>query len=571
MNIKEGSCTLKSLSFALEGVSDGIIMVDNDDEIVIFNNVAEKILGIKKEEIIGEKLGASITKYDQLKMLNDIKEKGHKVLKIGEKKIKVSFIKKERNICRIEIIFIKDIGKNKKLQEELQKEKNYNNVLKNVLDMAYDGLVVVDEKGYITFISKAYADFLGIDHKQVLGKHVREVIENTRLDSIIKTGKEDDAELQSIRGKYMIANRKPIVINGEIKGAVGKVLFRNISELDSVYKKFNKIRKELEDYKGEIQKLNSANYCFSDIIGNSDEIMETKRLAQKAAATPSNVLLIGESGTGKELFAHSIHKSSNRKYGPFVKVNCAAIPSDLLESELFGYEKGSFTGAKKEGKMGKFELADGGTIFLDEIGDMPLHMQVKLLRVLQEKEVERIGSISPRNIDIRIIAATNQKLEHMVQEGKFRADLYYRLNVVTIKIPPLRDRKEDIVLLSNFLCLKICKRLNKQQCKISKQVMEYFKNYKWKGNIRQLENIIERAINIVEDENILLPKHLPAEITGVRVNVKVKKLEEILREAERSSIINAIEVCNGNKLKAAKLLGISRTTLYEKINKHKIF
>ncbi|KAJ52177.1 transcriptional regulator with PAS, ATPase and Fis domain [Clostridium tetanomorphum] len=458
------------------------------------------------------------------------------------------------------------------LKKKLIEERNWSEMLRIALDMAYEGVVIVNKDGYINTISKAYADFLGVDDKEVIGKHITEVIENTRLHIIAKTGKVEEAQLQKVGCKYMIANRNPIIIDGEIKGAVGKVLFRNVKELDFLYKKFSKVQKELEDYKEEIQQQNSARYSFSDIVGNGDGIMEAKKLAKKAALTDSNVLLTGESGTGKELFAHAIHKNSNRVYGHFIKVNCAAIPSDLLESELFGYEKGAFTGAKKEGKMGKFELADGGTIFLDEIGDMPLHMQVKLLRVLQEKEVERVGAISPKNIDIRIIAATNQDLEHMIKEGKFRADLYYRLNVVTIKIPPLRERKEDIILLAKFLSSKISKKLNRIECEISDEALEYLKNYRWEGNVRQLENAIERAINIMEDNNeVLLPKHLPKEITGIQKNINVSKLEDIISEAERNAIINAIKACSGNKLKAAKTLGISRTTLYEKINKHKIF
>ena len=562
---------LETLSSALDHINIGIIIYDINEEVKFLNDAVKDIFQIQEEVVVGKTLSDILPKYQQVKMFNKYKTGSSSTINLEEKIILFNSAELVQNNQLVGAISVfRDITELKKIQAQLNIEKDSTEILRTALDMAYDGIVVVDDKGYVTEISKAYTDFLEIDHEKAIGKHVEDVIENTRMHVIVKTGKEEDAQLQSIKGKYMIADRKPIVINGEIKGAIGKVLFRNITELNFFYKKFSKIQKELEDYKGEIQQLNSASYSFSDIIGNSEELLETKRLAKKAATTVSNVLLIGESGTGKELFAHSIHKNSSRKYGSFVKVNCAAIPSDLLESELFGYEKGAFTGAKKEGKMGKFELADGGTIFLDEIGDMPLHMQVKLLRVIQEKEVERVGSISPKNVDIRIIAATNQNLNDMVKEGKFRADLYYRLNVVTIKIPPLRDRKDDIALLTSFLCNKICKKLNKQPCKISKQVLEYFNNYKWEGNIRQLENTIERAINVIEEENILLPKHLPAEITGTKINAKIKKLEDIINDVERNAIIAAIEACDGNKLKATKLLGISRTTLYEKIKKHKI-
>ncbi|SMC48796.1 sigma-54 interaction domain-containing protein [Papillibacter cinnamivorans] len=457
------------------------------------------------------------------------------------------------------------------LDKRLSEEREYNEILRFALDMAYEGIVIVDKEGYITAISKAYMEFLGIDNINPIGRHVTEVIENSRMHIVVKTGKPEEAQFQKIKNRYMVASRIPIVIDGEIKGAVGKVLFRNVKELDFLYKKFSKFQKELEDYKEEILQQYSARYLFSDIIGNDKEILEAKKLARKAALTDSNVLLIGESGTGKEIFAHSIHRSSNRVYGRFVKVNCAAIPSDLLESELFGYERGAFTGAKKEGKMGKFELADGGTIFLDEIGEMPLHMQVKLLRVLQEREVEPVGSILPKNIDIRIIAATNQNLEAMVREKKFREDLYYRLNVVTIRIPPLRERKDDIPLLALFLVSKIARKLNKPACKISERALDHMKNCQWEGNVRQLENVIERALNIMEEgENVLLPKHLPREITGNKKEKDVLCLKDALDKAERNAIFSAMDACGGNKIRTAKLLGISRNTLYEKLNKHKI-
>ncbi len=457
------------------------------------------------------------------------------------------------------------------LKTRLKEEHERSSILKIALDLAYEGIVIIDAEANIITISKAYLEYLGIEEKDAIGKHITEIIENTRMHIVVKTGKAEEAQLQKIGNRYMIANRHPIIIDGEIKGAVGKVLFRNVKELDYLYKKFGKVQKELENYKEEIQQQFSARYSFDDIIGSSDEILAAKQFAQKAALTDSSVLLIGESGTGKELFAHAIHKNSNRGYGYFVKVNCAAIPSDLLESELFGYEKGAFTGANKEGKMGKFELADGGTIFLDEIGEMPLHMQVKLLRVLQEKEVERLGSVSTKSIDIRIIAATNQNLEKLVSESKFRADLYYRLNVVTIKIPSLRERKEDIVLLAKYLNKIKSQKLNRPERGISDSTMEYLKNYRWEGNIRQLENVIERAINIMEkDENDILPKHLPREITGLEKERYVEKLSDTMDRAERDAIIKAIEACKGNRLKAAKMLGIGRNALYDRINKHKI-
>ncbi|MBE6069518.1 MAG: PAS domain-containing protein [Clostridium lundense] len=572
MNGCENDYNLDISGTIINNINDGIIVTNTNGKINIINKIAQEILNIDEHYGIGRIISDLIPEVLEFQLPKKIYKKINKNINLGKKVILTTRIPMIENNEIKEVIYVfKDITEKESIKNQLVSGKNWNDILKQALNMAYEGIVIVDKYGYITMISKGYAEFLGIDDKKVIGKHATDVIENTRMHIVVKTGKEEEAQLQKIGNKYMMATRTPLFINGEIQGAVGKVLFKNAKELEFLHKKFSKVQKELEAYKEQFQEKNSARYTFADIVGNSDGIMEAKKLSKKAALTDSNVLLIGESGTGKELFAHSIHKNSNRKYGPFVKVNCGAIPSDLLESELFGYEGGAFTGAKKEGKIGKFELADGGTIFLDEIGDMPLHMQVKLLRVLQEKEVERVGAVSPKNIDIRIIAATNQKLDSMVKEGKFRADLYYRLNVVTVRIPPLRERKDDITLLSKFLCDKISKKLNREKCIVSDEALEYLKNYRWEGNIRQLENAIERAINIIENtSSLLLPKHLPKEITGVEIDIDILKLEDVIWQAERNAIINAIKMCKGNKQKAAKELGISRTTLYEKVNKYKI-
>ena len=443
-------------------------------------------------------------------------------------------------------------------------------ILETIIDNDCDAIIIVDKNARITMISKSYCDFMGITEENALGKHVTDIIENTRMHIVLQTGEAENAQLQSIQGSYMVASRIPIIKNGEIIGVIGKVLFRNVKELNNLYSKIKNMKKELETYKVQLKELNTATYSFDDIIGSSEAISSAKSLACKAAQTHSNVLILGESGTGKELFAHAIHLASDRLYAPFVKVNCGAIPSALLESELFGYEGGAFTGAKKEGKIGKFELADGGTIFLDEIGDMPLHMQVKLLRAIQEKEVEKIGSIGSKKIDIRIIAATNKNLEKSMHEGSFRQDLYYRLNVVTIHIPALRERTDDISLIANYLIKKISKDLNKKVIGISKEAEHYLENHPWEGNIRELENVLERAINVIADSNIISPVDLPDEITGRMGPKVIKSLVETIMASEKQAIMDALQAANGNKTKAAKTLEIGRTSLYEKIQKYNI-
>lgn len=553
-------------------IGTGIIILNSQGKIIQVSNTAKKMFNIKNKKILGKSVLEAFPEIDTChdSDLEDC-EKSTRI-KYKDKELiveKMPISNEEKAEGTIMVVY--DDLEYKSILKELNREKNVKEILNTILEIIYDGIVVVNTDGIITMLSKAYSEFLEVDRKSVIGKPVTEVIENTRMHIVAKTGISEIAQLQKLKGKYMIATRVPIIKEGKVQGAVGKVLFRNVKDFNSLYNKIKKLEKDIERYSGGIKESNHAIYSFNNIIGSSTKMREAIDIAKKAAHTNSNVLLRGESGTGKEIFAHAIHNASNRAHGNFVKVNCAAIPTELLESELFGYEKGSFTGANKEGKIGKFELASGGTIFLDEIGDMPLHMQAKLLRVLQEKEVERIGATVTRSIDTRVIAATNKDLEKMLRLGEFREDLYYRLNVVSIKIPPLRERPEDIVTLANYLIDKICNKLDKKVAGIDKSAMEAMKRYSWDGNVRELENIIERAINLVEYEGIIKSEHLPSEIAVGIANKHVESLDEVLNKAEKEAIINALNVYSGNKSKVAKALKISRTTLYEKMNKHNIY
>jgi len=285
------------------------------------------------------------------------------------------------------------------------------------------------------------------------------------------------------------------------------------------------------------------------------------------------VLITGESGTGKELFAHALHAHSGRRHGPFIKVNCAAVPENLLESELFGYRDGAFTGARKGGQTGKFELAHKGTILLDEIGDLPMSMQAKLLRVLQEKEIEKLGDRAPRKIDVRVLAATNRNFAEMISEGKFRQDLYFRLNVINISIPPLRERKEDILELANYFITHFNREFNLNISCLDVEVAGLFEIYDWPGNVRELENIIERAFNLVDSDRIEfkdLPQYLIKQKETTRPLNNNKTLPALLENVEKDALIEALEKTGGNKLRAAKVLGISRAWLYKKIKQYEI-
>lgn len=569
--IKYLNQSVKGLNEILESVTNGIMAVDSDNKIIFYNTAAQEIIGVKKEYAISN----DVTKVFESSFLPFVNKTGQKdigrIIDINGKTVMTNRtpILEGGKVVGAVAIF-QDITDYKSIVRELDREKNATFLLNAIIETLYDGILVIDKDGYITLISKVYAKFLGVDYESSIGKHVTEVIENTRMHLVAKTGQPEIADIQMINGNPMIATRIPVIKDGEIIGVVGKVLFRNIDELNALYKKISLMEKEIQHYKYVLSKSNTAKYNFDSIKGNSNALNEVKNFAKKAGITDFNVLILGESGTGKELFAHAIHNFSNRSHAPFIKVNCAAIPNELLESELFGYEGGAFTGANKQGKIGKFLAANGGTIFLDEVGDMPLPMQAKLLRVLQEKEIERIGSNKSEKIDVRIIAATNKRLDKLVLNGSFRSDLYYRLNVLTINIPPLRDRKEDIPNISNCIIERLCSNMYKNSITISGKAMELLMNYSWPGNVRELENIIERALSVIGNEEIITDEHLPPFLLSNIKTKSIQSLEDILKKAEKQAIIDSLMICSGNKSKASKLLKISRSSLYEKIEKYKI-
>ncbi|RQD72083.1 MAG: AAA family ATPase [Tindallia sp. MSAO_Bac2] len=461
-------------------------------------------------------------------------------------------------------------------EETFRKLDNNDNLLsvyETIFDIIYNLIVVVDQRGYIRMINQRYCDFMKIKKEDAIGAHVTKVIENTRMHIVVKTGKEEIGDVQEIMGNKMIADRFPIFKDEKVIGAVGTVIFKDLAELDMYVKRVNNMEKEIEFFKKELKKALGTDDTFDRIIGVSDELQKSVNLAKRVSGTKSNVLLLGESGTGKGLFANAIHNASERAEYPLIKVNCAAIPPDLLESELFGYETGAFTGAQKGGKPGKFELAHKSTIFLDEIGDMPLNMQAKLLKVIQEKEIERIGGVKSKQVDIRIIAATNQNLEEMVRNKSFREDLYYRLNVVKIVIPPLRSRKNDIPLLVESVIKKLSKEMDKFVTEITPAAMECLQEHHWPGNIRELENVLERAFNILDKEARIEIKHLPPALMQKGKNSSSNSsytLKQIIEEVEKNAIEKHLKETMGNKYQTSQRLGISRTSLYEKIERYGI-
>ncbi len=443
-------------------------------------------------------------------------------------------------------------------------------MLETIIDNAYEWLVVVDKDGIIDFMNKTYCEFLDVDSSYVVGMHVTDVIENTRMHIVAKSGKIELADLQYIRGNYMIANRVPLYYENELIGAVGTVIFRDTEQWKQMNTHIKVLLSELEYYRSGSSKENGASYSLNDIVGVSDAIQRLKEKVKQVASGNVSVLIRGESGTGKELFAHSIHQLSERSNRPFIKVNCGAIPDQLLESELFGYEEGAFTGAKKGGKPGKFELANTGTIFLDEIGDMPANMQVKLLRVLQDREVERVGGVSPKKVDVRVIAATNRPLETMVEERRFREDLFYRINVMQLYIPPLRERIQDVKPLADSFVKKISIKAGKRVDGIEEAAVQLLWEHNWPGNARELENAMEAAVHLTRKntiEPLSLPDYLKDNEGLIAGN---RNLKAILEEAESEAIRKTLIQCENDKITAAEILGIGKTSLYDKIKKYNL-
>lgn len=438
--------------------------------------------------------------------------------------------------------------------------------METIVDSTHDGMIAVNEVGIVTLFNKAAERITGLSAKEIVGRPAVDVIPNTRLHFVLDTGEPELNHQQSVGDTVILTNRVPVRNEeGRIIGAVA--VFRDISEIIALTEELSKAKRLLRRLE--------ARYRWEDIIGNSPIVLRSKEQARMAAETTATVLLRGESGTGKELFADAIHNATQRRRGQFVKVNCAAIAESLLESELFGYEEGAFTGALKGGKRGLFEEANGGTIFLDEIGDISSNLQGKLLRVIQEKEMIRVGGTRPVPADARVIAATNADLEFKVHDKTFREDLYYRLNVMPIRIPSLRERKEDIGLLSEHIIFKLSQEFGRQVRGISDAALQALIAYDWPGNVRELENVLGRAmITMRPQDTVIELQHLPVfpckKTKSPPVSGYPQPLERVVAEAEGAAIARALHETKGNRKNAAALLGISMRGLFYKMGKYGI-
>jgi transcriptional regulator with PAS, ATPase and Fis domain len=484
--------------------------------------------------------------------------------------------------------------------------KRWQNMIDTIIEQLYDGIVIVNKYGEILFLNHKIPDLFQVENENEIGKPVKEVIPILNLDKTLDTGVPDLSRVIELNGVLCIVQNIPFFEDGTIIGAFSRIIYHGINAVrermihfDLTYK-MEEVLELIQRYEGLNKRNNngikkdelrySPKISFDNIITEDLKMKKTIRYALKAAIGRSTILIRGESGTGKELFAQAIHNASVRKDCPFISVNCAAIPEHLLESEFFGYEPGAFTGAEKTGKIGKFDLANGGILFLDEIGDMAPSLQAKLLRVLQDKGFYRVGGMKQIHVDVRIIAATHRNLEEMIKNGEFREDLYYRLNVVTIDIPPLRERKDDIMLLTKKYMKELNKFLGTSIIGISPVVEEIFNNYTWPGNIRELNNVIESAMTFTDNRIIQkedLPKHIlvnnqykiemlhgKADHSNSMKPLFTEKKNFILEDARQSTeqemIKQALKQTQGNKTKAAKMLGISRSVFYEKLAKYQM-
>ncbi|SDL99170.1 sigma-54 interaction domain-containing protein [Halarsenatibacter silvermanii] len=561
----------------INSTHDGMIAIDSDYRVELYNQAAEKILQIPRQEVLNRHVRDVIPNTRLHIILESGRAELQKTQEVGDITIvtnRVPVRDQNGEIIGAAAVF-RDKTEVVELAEEITDLKEVRSMLKAIINSTQDAISVVDSDGQGILINPAYTRLTGLTEEDVIGKPADvDIAEGESMHyQVLETEEPVRGERLKVgpQKKEVIVDVAPIKVDGELKGSVGVI--HDVSQI-------KRLTRELDEAKRKLREL-QARYSFEDIVGSSDTMRAVINRAKKASRTPATVLLRGESGTGKELFAHAIHNRSDRGDYKFVRVNCNSLADNLLESELFGYEEGAFTGAKEGGKKGLFEEADGGTIFLDEIGKISKNLQIKLLRVLQEKEIIRVGGTHPLNVDVRMIMATNVNLERAVQKGEFREDLYYRLNVFPLTIPPLRERKEDIPPLVHNIIRKFNQEYGRAVEDCTSEVIEKLTEYHWPGNVRELENVIGQAmIHMQMEEEIIRPEHLPgleirdqppeAATDRIPSSLEDRSLKEIMDETEKNLIIEALNSTEGSRKKAAEKLGISVRSLYYKMDKYGI-
>ena len=575
---------------SLAGKDIGFIRLDTGLGIEFMDEQAGRLMGLSAENL----LGRSFDEVADLANLSNLIKNGisfsSQVIVVGARRIACDYVPILEDdlvvgglLSLLRVLSEDCAASSDALGETLRSANAF-------MNFDHDGIIVVNRNGIVVLVNQAFAKLFDTTPQAMIGKHVDQAYHNSqpsRLPTVMETGKAEVGITHYFNGKQVYASRFPLIKNGKIIGCMGKILFNDVREIGRIASKL-RAASEIREMRRNVTGQGALfKYDVTSIVGQSSKVAELKETLLRVAKKNSNVLLRGESGTGKELFAHAIHAASTRRYSPFVKINCAAIPEHLLESELFGYAEGAFTGARKGGQIGKFEQAHTGTIFLDEIGDMPLYMQAKMLRVLQEKELTQLGGMAPKAVDVRVVAATNSNLEQLVGEGKFREDLYYRLKVVTLSIPPLRERMEDLPAITANFIDQFNSEFGLQVQGLDPEALAIIRCYDWPGNIRELRNVIESAFNVVSGP-LIRREHLPEQLTqpiprfgnqmergsvqGIEDYIVGrlgnKNLNGIMDDFEKDLLDAAIRLSGGNKLQASQLLGISRQWLYRKLQKY---
>lgn len=546
---------------------EGIVIIDRDGYILRINPAAEKMFGMSLAAVKGLHLKEVLPEIV-------ISEKRRIGLKQTVKSVPV--IVNQAPILDKDVqigtnITFMDITDVEKMAQELEMVKELQTTLSGVLGASSDGVFVSDTSGMVRYVNEAAGKLLAESTEDITGQPLQTYLQTNSLAQVAKSGAAE-VDQCSIMGRNCIVSHIPIkketAEKAETTGIVSTVYLDDNVLTEEIARKWFSLSQQVQYYRSELEKQSGETGSFEQLVSNNPKFNKMKRDAQRIARSSSTVLLTGESGVGKEVFARAIHGSSPRAKYPFLKINCAAIPETLLESELFGYAPGSFTGASKKGKPGYFEQANKGTIFMDEIGDMPLSIQVKMLQVLQEKEFMRVGGTSSLKVDVRIIAATNRDLREAIAKGFFREDLFYRLNVIEFNLPALRERTEDILLLAETFIKKYNRILGANVKGMKREVREALLQYSWPGNIRELENAIERAANYVWEGEIDV-NDLPSQIFQVTPEpLDSSVYRSAVQDAQKEIILEALRKVNGNKSAAARLLNISRSAFYEKLKKY---
>jgi|LSQX01.2.fsa_nt_gb PAS domain S-box-containing protein len=546
---------------------EAVLLVDNKGYILRINPAAEGIFGLNSHEIKGRHLHEVMPEINIMNKRLLCVKRNINALPVIVNQIPIY----EKGSYMGTVITILDISDAEKIANELEMVKGIRRTLESIISTSNDGILVSDTKGKVKYVNERAAEMLANPSEKLLGKPIGSFIKSNKAELVLRDGLPEITE-EIINDKRYVISHLPIKQskNGAvfITGVVNRIYSDDNVLTEQIFAKLLSLKQQVNYYRSELEKYPS-NCSFKDIYSRNHEFIEIKNNAHRVSRSSSTVLLTGESGVGKDMFARSIHASSPRAVYPFVKVNCAAIPETLFESELFGYAPGSFTGALKKGKTGYFEQADKGTIFLDEIGDMPLSIQVKILQVLQDKTFMRVGGSSPKMVDVRIIAATNKNLREAIKMGDFREDLFYRLNVIEFHLPPLRERVEDIIPLAKLFIAKYNKILGSGITGLNGKAGEALKNYNWPGNVRELENAIERAANYVWAGEIGC-KHLPTQIMSEPRIVDSTDYRSVLIDTDKEIILKTLKKVKGNKSAAARELKISRSAFYDKLNKYGI-